>query len=132
MNSTGGSNEQSYTEIATLSDHPQEELEDEPNESEDEIDLNTYEADPQRQSVFREFNRILDAGLNREIPPLPEDLIEEMDEMPDIVVILNESVFDPSKLDYDFADALKFAFFQKGKYTKYNGILNVNTFGGST
>lgn len=73
------------TEIATLSDHPQEELEDEPNESEDEIDLNTYEADPQRQSVFREFNRILDAGLNREIPPLPEDLIEEMDEMPDIV-----------------------------------------------
>ena len=59
-------------------------------------------------------------------------IITKQDEMPDVVVILNESVFDPSKLDYDFADALKFAFFQKGKYTKYNGILNVNTFGGSS
>lgn len=54
------------------------------------------------------------------------------DEMPDIVVILNESVFDPSKLDYDFADKLKFDFFQIRKYTKYSGILNVNTFGGSS
>lgn len=59
-------------------------------------------------------------------------IITKQDEMPDVVVILNESVFDPSKLDYDFADALKFAFFQKGKYTKYSGILNVNTFGGSS
>jgi len=59
-------------------------------------------------------------------------IITKQDEMPDVVVILNESVFDPSKLDYDFADMLKFAFFQKGKYTKYSGILNVNTFGGSS
>ena len=58
--------------------------------------------------------------------------ITNKDEMPDIVVILNESVFDPSKLDYDFADKLKFEFFQNGKYTKYSGILNVNTFGGSS
>ncbi len=59
-------------------------------------------------------------------------IITKQDEMPDIVVILNESVFDPSKLDYDFADTLKFTFFQNGKYTKYSGILNVNTFGGSS
>jgi len=59
-------------------------------------------------------------------------LITNKDEMPDIVVILNESVFDPSKLDYDFADKLEFGFFQNGKYTKYSGILNVNTFGGSS
>ncbi len=59
-------------------------------------------------------------------------IITNKDEMPDIVVILNESVFDPSKLDYDFADKLKFAFFQNGNYTKYSGILNVNTFGGSS
>lgn len=59
-------------------------------------------------------------------------LITNKDDMPDIVVILNESVFDPSKLDYDFADALKFTFFQNEEYTKYSGILNVNTFGGSS
>jgi|GEM_PF-1614459 len=58
--------------------------------------------------------------------------ISERDEMPDIVVILNESVFDPSKLDYDFADKLNFAFFQDNKHTKYSGILNVNTYGGSS
>ena len=54
------------------------------------------------------------------------------EDMPDIIVILNESTFDPSKLDYDFADKLKFPFFQNGKYTKYSGTLNVNTFGGSS
>ncbi|RTK93962.1 MAG: hypothetical protein EKK61_00265 [Rickettsiales bacterium] len=53
-------------------------------------------------------------------------------EMPDIVVILNESVFNPIKLDYDFADKLQFKFFHDNKYTKYSGILNVNTFGGSS
>ena len=58
--------------------------------------------------------------------------VTNKDDLPDIVVILNESVFDPSKLDYDFADKLKFEFFQNGKYTKYSGILNVNTFGGSS
>ena len=45
--------------------------------------------------------------------------VTNKDDLPDIVVILNESVFDPSKLDYDFADKLKFEFFQNGKYTKY-------------
>ena len=54
------------------------------------------------------------------------------DEMPDIIVILNESVFNPIKLVYDFADKLQFKFFQDNKYTKYSGILNVNTFGGSS
>lgn len=55
-----------------------------------------------------------------------------LEEMPDIIVILNESVFNPSKLDYDFADKLQFEFFQDNKYTKYSGILNVNTYGGSS
>ncbi len=59
-------------------------------------------------------------------------VVTERDEMPDIVVILNESVFDPSKLDYDFADKLDFSFFKDTKHTKYSGILNVNTFGGSS
>ena len=58
--------------------------------------------------------------------------VSERNEMPDIVVILNESVFDPSKLDYDFASKLNFEFFQDTKHTKYSGILNVNTYGGSS
>ncbi len=58
--------------------------------------------------------------------------ITDPDEMPDIVVILNESVFDPSKLDYDFAEKFNFSFFRDTKYTKYSGILNVNTYGGSS
>lgn len=62
----------------------------------------------------------------------PSEVINDPQEMPDIVVILNESVFDPSKLDYDFADNLKFAFFQDLKTTKSSGILNVNTYGGSS
>jgi len=60
------------------------------------------------------------------------EITDNRDEMPDIIVILNESTFDPSKLDYDFADKLKFKYFQDGKYTKYSGIMNVNTFGGSS
>ena len=56
----------------------------------------------------------------------------EHNEMPDIVVILNESTFNPNKLDYDFAEKLKFNFFQDSKYTKYSGTLNVNTYGGSS
>jgi phosphoglycerol transferase MdoB-like AlkP superfamily enzyme len=59
-------------------------------------------------------------------------ITDDRDEMPDIIVILNESTFNPSKLDYDFADNLKFSYFQDGKYTKYSGIMNVNTFGGSS
>ncbi len=59
-------------------------------------------------------------------------ITDNRDDMPDIIVILNESTFDPSKLDYDFADKLKFNYFQDGKYTKYSGIMNVNTFGGSS
>ncbi|MGC0371329.1 MAG: hypothetical protein DGJ47_000015 [Rickettsiaceae bacterium] len=57
---------------------------------------------------------------------------DEHEDMVDIVVILNESVFDPSKLDYDFADKLDFEFFKDNKHTKYSGTLNVNTFGGSS
>lgn len=59
-------------------------------------------------------------------------ITDDRSEMPDIIVILNESTFNPSKLDYDFADKLKFSYFQDGKYTKYSGIMNVNTFGGSS
>lgn len=59
-------------------------------------------------------------------------ITSNLDEMPDIIVILNESTFNPSKLDYDFADNLNFSYFQDGPYTKYSGILNVNTFGGSS
>ena len=58
--------------------------------------------------------------------------VTDRDEMPDIVVILNESVFDPSKLDYDFAEKFDFSFFKDTKHTKYSGILNVNTYGGSS
>ncbi|PCJ27583.1 MAG: hypothetical protein COA94_03825 [Rickettsiales bacterium] len=57
---------------------------------------------------------------------------DKLSEMPDIVVILNESVFDPTKLDYDFAEKFDFSFFKDTKNTKYSGILNVNTFGGSS
>lgn len=59
-------------------------------------------------------------------------IISDKNEMPDIVVILNESVFNPSKLDYDFADNFNFEFFKDNQHTKYSGILNVNTFGGSS
>lgn len=59
-------------------------------------------------------------------------IIDDRNKMPDIIVILNESTFNPSKLDYDFADKLKFRYFQDGKYTKYSGIMNVNTYGGSS
>ncbi len=56
----------------------------------------------------------------------------KLEDMPDIVVILNESVFNPHTLDYDFADDFAFKFFAPNQYTKYSGILNVNTFGGSS
>lgn len=59
-------------------------------------------------------------------------ITDDRNEMPDIIVILNESTFNPSKLDYDFADKLKFRYFQDGKYTKCSGIMNVNTYGGSS
>ena len=59
-------------------------------------------------------------------------ITDDRNEMPDIIVILNESTFNPSKLDYDFADKLQFRYFQDGKYTKYSGIMNVNTYGGSS
>jgi phosphoglycerol transferase MdoB-like AlkP superfamily enzyme len=58
--------------------------------------------------------------------------INNSDEMPDIIVILNESVFDPNNLDYDFAQKLDFKFFQTNQYTKQYGTLNVHTFGGSS
>ncbi|MDC0864613.1 sulfatase-like hydrolase/transferase [Rickettsiaceae bacterium] len=66
------------------------------------------------------------------VAPSKTNLVTKIDDMPDIVVILNESTFDPSKLDYDFAENLKFSFFQDGEHTKYSGILNVNTYGGSS
>lgn len=76
---------------------------------------------------------IIDEGLiMASIGNINKDVLPEKEEMPDIVIILNESVFNPSKLDYDFADKFKFPFFQDTKYTKYNGILSVNTFGGSS
>ncbi|MCP5369121.1 MAG: sulfatase-like hydrolase/transferase [Rickettsiaceae bacterium] len=59
-------------------------------------------------------------------------MITDQKDMPDIVVILNESVFNPNTLDYDFADNFEFKFFEANQYTKYSGILNVNTFGGSS
>jgi len=52
--------------------------------------------------------------------------------MPDIVVILNESTINPYNLDYDFVQNFDFKFFKDGKYTKYSGMLDVNTFGGSS
>lgn len=65
-------------------------------------------------------------SVEQDMPPI------NLAEMPDIIVILNESTFDPKKLDYDFADQFDFSYFQNNEYTKYNGIMNVNTFGGSS
>ncbi len=70
--------------------------------------------------------------IAQEVEKSKDNILTPIEEMPDIVVILNESVFNPSKLDYDFADKFNFAFFNQGKYTKYYGTLNVNTFGGSS
>lgn len=70
--------------------------------------------------------------ITQEIEKSKDNILTPIEEMPDIVVILNESVFNPSKLDYDFADKFNFDFFNQGKYTKYYGTLNVNTFGGSS
>lgn len=55
-----------------------------------------------------------------------------LNELPDIVVILNESTINPYKLDYPFTDSFNFDFFKDNKYTQFNGILDVNTFGGSS
>lgn len=64
--------------------------------------------------------------------PKRTDIISSLEEMPDIVIILNESVFNPSFLDYNFASDLNFEFFTSHNGSKYSGILNVNTYGGSS
>lgn len=86
------------------------------------------------QDIYIEPNsgNIDDSLILNKVHETTTKTITDRDEMPDIVVILNESVFDPSKLDYDFAENFDFAFFQDTKYTKYSGILNVNTYGGSS
>jgi len=58
--------------------------------------------------------------------------LTKAEDFPDIVVILNESTIDPYKLDYPFVKNFEFDFFKSNEFTKYSGILNVNTFGGSS
>ncbi len=52
--------------------------------------------------------------------------------LPNIILVLNESTFDPSYLDYEFAKKLKYSFFDSSEYLKAKGILKVHTFGGSS
>jgi phosphoglycerol transferase MdoB-like AlkP superfamily enzyme len=111
------------------------------------IDSTKAQADNYPRKIYGPFADVLFTIQDIQIAPIPgkinEDLIldkiekneqvtDNVNEMPDIVVILNESTFDPSKLDYDFAENFDFKFFKKNKYTKYSGILNVNTYGGSS
>ena len=86
------------------------------------------------QDIYIEPNtgEVDESLILRKIHETTVNPVTDRDAMPDIIVILNESVFDPSKLDYDFAENLNFAFFQNSKHTKYSGILNVNTYGGSS
>ena len=55
-----------------------------------------------------------------------------IDKLPNIILVLNESTFDPSYLDYEFAKKLKFSFFDSNEYLKAKGILKVHTFGGGS
>jgi phosphoglycerol transferase MdoB-like AlkP superfamily enzyme len=86
------------------------------------------------QEIYIEpiYGKVDESLILDKIEKKKDVITSNKEEMPDIVVILNESVFDPSKLDYDFADFLKFKLFQNNTHTKYSGILNVNTFGGSS
>ena len=63
--------------------------------------------------------------------PLPKTDAQKDQERPNIVVALNESIFDPSYLDYEFAEKLKFKFFND-EHIKSSGVLRVHTFGGGT
>jgi len=53
-------------------------------------------------------------------------------ELPNVILILNESTYNPSYMDYEFAKKLKFDFFDDTKYLKGKGILKVHTFGGGS
>lgn len=53
-------------------------------------------------------------------------------DLPNIIMILNESTFNPIYLDYPFAKELRFSFFDHDQYTKFSGLMNVNTFGGNS
>ena len=57
---------------------------------------------------------------------------KKIKDFPNIILVLNESTFDPSYLDYKFASNLKFDFFHSTDYLKGNGILKVHTFGGGS
>ena len=52
--------------------------------------------------------------------------------LPNIVLVLNESLFDPSNLDYDFTRDRKFDLFYNKEFMKSNGYLRVHTFGGGS
>lgn len=51
---------------------------------------------------------------------------------PDIILVLNESTFNPIHLGYKFASKLKYPFFNDEKHTKAHGLLNVHTIGGGS
>jgi phosphoglycerol transferase MdoB-like AlkP superfamily enzyme len=70
--------------------------------------------------------------LNLLSKTLDSKQIDKTQELPDIIVILNESTINPYKLDYPFVDSFNFNYFKDTQYTRYSGILDVNTFGGSS
>ncbi len=53
-------------------------------------------------------------------------------DLPNIVLVLNESTFDPSFLDYPFAQNLQYDFFKDQSYMKAKGFLKIHTFGGAS
>jgi phosphoglycerol transferase MdoB-like AlkP superfamily enzyme len=111
------------------------------------IESTKSQADKYPRKIYGPFADVLFTLQDIQIAPIPGKIDEELvlskieknqhivtdiNDMPDIIVILNESTFDPSKLDYDFAENFDFQFFKKNTHTKYNGIMNVNTYGGSS
>lgn len=52
--------------------------------------------------------------------------------LPNIILVLNESIFDPTTLNYEFAKAIKFDFFHDRQYLISSGKLKVHIFGGGS
>lgn len=71
-------------------------------------------------------SELIKAELDKEEPKIIKS------ELPNVILILNESTFNPAYMDYDFAKNLKFDFFDDTKYLKGKGILKVHTFGGGS
>lgn len=53
-------------------------------------------------------------------------------ELPDIILVLHESLFDPRQVENPNLKKLKFKFFDDQQYVKSQGFLDVHTFGGGS